>query len=322
MHSTNSLINLYRTFFSSRELSSGEKPIRDFITSADALGIKSLDQNAVDIYKADPNFIEKKIIKYITEIENINLDLQYLSLYSQQLNAFSFSNECESVIFADELIQYTMISFFITFFSLADDKSRENFERCIKNFIVLLDLQGKKNIIGAHNFDDLKEMSMIQTNVMHLAMDTYWTAWTFIISHEIFHLLNKKELSDYDEELEADTYGYQVLMQLISAQKESKVPEDIRVFYEYLYLSPMMLMEYYKLLDFYKELCGEKLTNNTHPDPIKRQEHLFGLFDSLVPENMDTELGNDLYNSFLDIIDLVREQIKTKKERGALNNIL
>jgi len=322
MHTKKSFINLYRAFFPSRELSSGEKPIRDFITTADAMGIEAFDQSVVDIYKVDPNFIEKKIINYITEIENINLDLQYLSLYSQQLNAFSFSNECESVIFADELIQYTMISFFITVFSLVDDKSRENFERCLKNFIVLLDLQGKKNIIGSHNIDDLVYMSMVPTNVMHLAMDTYWTAWTFIISHEIYHLLNKKELSDYDEELEADTYGYRVLMQLISAQKESKVPKEIKVYYEHLYLSPMMLMEYYKLLDFYKELCGEKLTNNTHPNPIKRQEHLFSLFDSLVPENMDTELGNDLYNSFLDVIDLVREQIKTKKERGALNNIL
>ena len=66
-------------------MSSGEKPIRDFITTADAMGIEAFDQSVVDIYKVDPNFIEKKIINYITEIENINLDLQYLSLYSQQL---------------------------------------------------------------------------------------------------------------------------------------------------------------------------------------------------------------------------------------------
>lgn len=315
MKSKGSLVNLYKTLFPSRELVSNREPMDDFFKYAKEKKIDAFDRKIVDMYINDPHFLEKKIIHYIFSSNNIKIDMDYLALYSQQMNAASISDGENAIVFVDELLEYTMLSFYLTIYSLANDRSPENFERCIKNCIVLLDLQGNKHEIGTHSRKSLIEMAMIPTNIMHLAMDTYWTTWAFIICHELFHLINKKTMSAYQEELEADTYGYQILIHLILDQKEEKLPEEIQVFYEYLYLSPIMLMEYYRLLDFYRELYGQRIIYENHPSPEERQEHIFNLFENCVPDCMDTKTGNELLNIFLDMVDLLKEQIQIKKER-------
>ena len=47
------------------------------------------------------------------------------------------------------------------------------------------------------------------------------------------------------EELDADAYGYKVLIGMIEAQKQKRMPTEIGIFYEDYYLSPIMLFEYY-----------------------------------------------------------------------------
>ena len=98
-------------------------------------------------------------------------------------------------------MEYTMLSFFITIYSLENNKSKENFERCFKNCFVLLDLQGEKHTIGSHNIQELEKMSRLPMHLMNLATDTYWTAWTFLIGHELFHLTNETEMPAYEEEM-------------------------------------------------------------------------------------------------------------------------
>lgn len=318
MKSKGNLINLYKALFPSRELASNRESIDDFLKYAKEKKIDAFDGRVVDKYINDPQFLEKKMIQYITRSNDIKINMDYLALYSQQMNAASISDEENAIIFVDELLEYTMLSFYLTIYSLANDRSPENFEWCIKNCIVLLDLQGNKHEIGTHNRKNLMEMSMIPTNTMHLAMDTYWTTWVFIICHELFHLVNQKTMSAYQEELEADTYGYRILMHLIIDQKEGKLPEELQVFYEYLYLSPIMLMEYYRLLDFYQELCGQKIIYENHPSPEERQEHIFDLYETCVPECIDTKTGNELLNIFLDMVELLKEQIQIKKEQKKL----
>jgi hypothetical protein len=318
----NSLIHLYRTFYPSRELSSDDKFIHDFISAAEDNEIDALDHKIVDVYKNDPNFIEKRIIQYILNSKGIEPDFNYLSLYAQKLNAECLTDEKDKVVLVDELLQYTMISFYMTIYSLANDQTPLNFERCFKNLIVLLDLQGQKNIIGTHNFDNIIEMSLVPTNVMHLAMDTYWTSWTFVIGHELYHLQNRQNRTGVEDELNADAYGYEILLHMIIEQLNNKMDPELSIFYEYLYLAPIMLMEYYKLLIFYKKLISNVNISQKFLYPEKRQEHLFSLFDTLVPDIMDTTVGNDLLNSFLDVIELLREQLTIKKELGKLNKLI
>lgn len=318
MKTEKSLVNLYQTFFPSRELENEEASLRQSIVRVKETGIDTLDEQVLGLYKKDPSFIEKQILQCIMDLNQINVDIDYLSRYAQQLNATSIIGETDKLLFVDELMEYTMLSFFITIYSLENNKSKENFERCFKNCFVLLDLQGEKHTIGSHNIQELEKMSRLPMHLMNLATDTYWTAWTFLIGHELFHLTNETEMPAYEEEMKADAYGYSVLIQMILAQKENKIPEEIQVFHEYMYLSPIMLLEYYRLRDFYRELCGKEIQYEDHPKPEERQDHLFELFDTYVPDDMNTEEGNALLNIFLDNIDILREQLRVKKKLGKL----
>lgn len=315
----NKITNLYKMLYPSLELSNKNSLAKDFIEMAKQSGIDSFEDSAFEKYKENPYFVEKNIISYVFFITGIQLDIDYISLYAKQMSAAGLTDNENSAVFFDELLSYSLLSFILTICSMANDKSSDNFQRCIKNSIVLLDLQGRKQTIGVHNTLDILKMLILPTNVMHLAMDIYWTIWTFIIGHELYHLTNKKETSNYQEELDADRYGYHVLMQMITAQKEKKVPFEIQVFYENMYLTPVILMEYFKLQDFYCKLCGNPTIYEDRPEPSIRREQLFKLFDSEVPDCLNTEDGNTLLNIFLDTIDIIQEQIIIKKTAGKLN---
>lgn len=304
-----------------KEFSNGDKPIREFFTMATALGVNAFDEKVIDQYMKDCNFVENKIIDLIANLFDINIDTPYISRYNHKLSVNIICRGKDSIIIADQLFIYTMVSFFMTIFSLSNDRSEDNYKRCIKNCIVLLDLQGLKNVIGTFDHNELNKIAIMPDNVIHLAMDTFWTSWTFVYAHELFHIINNKIMEPLEEEKEADAFGYKILMKLIEAQKLNKVPRELRVYHEYLYISPVMLMEYYKLLDYYKSLLGIKGELDVHPAPTIRQEYLFDLFDSHVPDSIDTRIGNEIYKIFLDTIDLVKEELLLMKKFGKLHEI-
>lgn len=315
----NKMTNLYRMFFPSRENDRDEDEIRAFVQKEIQAGNSALNDAAVSQYMENPQFVEHKILNCILEIEKLAIDLEYLSIYRGEMNASSSSCEDDGAIILDELWSYTTLSFFLTVFSLAHDSGRENFSRCIKNCFVLLDLQGQKHKIGVHNADDVKQMASLPANIMDLAMDCFWIAWTFVIGHELYHLTAKDhDASSIQEELKADAYGYKILIDMIEAQKQGKIPEEIHIFYEDYYLAPVMLFEYFLFLDQYRSLCGEKVEYTGYPSPQQRQEQIWALFDEYLPDTFDTTPGNELLNHFLDAEDLLREQITLKKERGKL----
>ena len=257
--------------------------------------------------------MEKNIAEYIIGSECSSIDISYLSLYIQKNNASSIKDKSSPTIIVDELLQYTLISFYFSIFSLMYNSNPDNFEKCFKNCVVLLDLQGNKHEIGTHNTDDLLDISHLPEKTINLIMDAYWMSWTFIFSHELYHLISKVDSTSIQEELDADKYAYIKLISMIESQAKEQLPKEIQVFYDYLYLSPMMLMEYFKLLDFYNGLFDKKTIYTDHPSPDDRQNHLFSLFDDIIPDDFDTEIGNDLFNCFLDQIDIIREQLQIKK---------
>lgn len=317
----NKIINLYRAFFSSKEKDTDTDNIRNFIQRSVQSGDSAFDADVVNQYMENSQFVERKIIDSILNMEKIHLDVEYLSIYREQMNVSSIAHEEDKAIIADELWSYTALSFFLTVFSLVHDSGKENFSRCIKNCFVLLDLQGQKHKIGVHNQNDIEQMISFPANIMNLAMDFFWTAWTFVIGHELYHLTAKSHaISAVQEELDADTYGYKILIGMIQAQKQLDIPEEIKIFYEDYYLAPIMLFEYFRFLDHYRSLCGEKVVYTDYPSPQQRQEHIFSLFDDYLPDTFDTTIGNEVLNLFLDATDLLWEQITLKKERGKLNS--
>lgn len=316
----NKAINLYRAFYHSRENERNEDAVRSFVQKANQSGDSAFDSDVVSQYIENPQFVERKIIDSILDLENIYLDVEYLSVYNRQMNAASTSREEDKAIMVDELWSYTALSFFLTVFSLAYDSGKENFIRCIKNCFVLLDLQGRRHEIRVHNLNDIDLMITLPANIMNLAMDSFWMAWTFMIGHELYHLTTKDgTVSDKQEELNADAYGYKVLIGMIEAQKQGHIPEEIRIFYEDYYLAPVMLFEYFRFLNQYRSLCGESIAYDGYPSPQQRQEQIFSLFDAYLPDDFDTVMGNEVLNLFLDAAELLWEQIRLKKERGKLN---
>lgn len=314
---SNGIIAFYEKFFYSLEFSGEKERTQEFISKAIILGIDAFDKKIVDKYYTSPFFIEHRILQYILSQQKLTIGIQYGSIYSRQMNATSGNKDGNTCILVDELLQFTLLSFLYTVFSLINEMSVENCTRCIKNCFVFLDLQGQQKTIGFHNYDELKDMLMLPTNLMHMASDAYWMVWTFIVGHELYHLQSDQMLYSYHEEIAADTYAYKLLLEMIKEQKEGSIPDELHVFSEHLYLAPIMFFEYFRFLDFYKELCGQDVFHACHPSPSDRINNIFSLHD-YVPENIDTETGNSILNSFLDAIDYLREQIKIKKLKGKL----
>ena len=172
------------------------------------------------------------------------------------------------------------------------------------------------NTIAVHNPSEILEMITLPKNIVDLAADTFWTAWAFMIGHELFHLTVKEKLSALQEEQNADAYGYMVLLHMMQEQKEKNVPENIKVFYEYQYLSPVMLFTFFELLDEYRKLSGFHLNYTDHPAPEKRKKHILELSDTDVPDDFDTEQGNELLNIFLDAVESLKAMVYQGKVYG------
>ena len=47
---------------------------------------------------------------------NIELDMEYISLYARQMNVSAIKAENDKVIFVDELLMYTALSYFLLYF--------------------------------------------------------------------------------------------------------------------------------------------------------------------------------------------------------------
>lgn len=105
--------------------------------------------------------------------------MEYISLYARQMNASAIKTENDKVIFADELLMYMTLSYFLTVFSHAYDHREQNTKRCVNSFLDLLHIQGKERTIGVH-LQNVLEMITLPRNVPDLAMDCFWPAWTFM----------------------------------------------------------------------------------------------------------------------------------------------
>lgn len=87
--------------------------------------------------------------------------IEYISRFAQNLSAKSRKAEDETGILFNELLKFTTVDFFLTVFSLAINKDEDHFKRCFKYFIVSLDLQGRKHLLGTFDSEEVKKNSSI-----------------------------------------------------------------------------------------------------------------------------------------------------------------
>lgn len=169
-----------------------------------------------------------------------------------------------------------------------------------------------------HNETQLYEMSLLPENLMHTAMDNYWTIWTFLIGHELYHAIHPEDRNGKDTELRADQYAYRLLINLIMQQKKNEVPEELQVFWEDQYLSPIILFEMFRLFDVYSELKGKEIVYQDHPTPKERQDNIFSMFKDDIPEEMNTEEGNKVLNLILNSSEYAEDWLRYKISKGKL----
>ena len=119
-------------------------------------------------------------------------------------------------------------------------------------------------------------------------------------------------------ELRADQYAYRLLINLIMQQKKNEVPEELQVFWEDQYLSPIILFEMFRLFDVYSELKGKKIVYQDHPTPKERQDNIFSMFKDDIPEEMNTEEGNKVLNLILNSSEYAEDWLRYKISKGKL----
>ena len=264
----------------------------------------------------DEDYVDEKMLGLVLKALKIDEPVQYIPRYIRNMNAFHANGT--KVVVVDELLEYTLISFLFTMYSLENNRSEENVTRCMKNFYVLEDLQNGKREIGTHNETQLYEMSLLPENLMHTAMDNYWTIWTFLIGHELYHAIHPEDRNGKDTELRADQYAYRLLINLIMQQKKNEVPEELQVFWEDQYLSPIILFEMFRLFDVYSELKGKEIVYQDHPTPKERQDNIFSMFKDDIPEEMNTEEGNKVLNLILNSSEYAEDWLRYKISKGKL----
>lgn len=257
MKNKNYLSDQIRNNIPKRNIEEGRESVRMFVEMLKKRKINVIDEAILNRAYEEEDYVDEKMLGLVLKALKIDEPVQYIPRYIRNMNAFHANGT--KVVVVDELLEYTLISFLFTMYSLENNRSEENVTRCMKNFYVLEDLQNGKREIGTHNETQLYEMSLLPENLMHTAMDNYWTIWTFLIGHELYHAIHPEDRNGKDTELRADQYAYRLLINLIMQQKKNEVPEELQVFWEDQYLSPIILFEMFRLFDVYSELKGKKI---------------------------------------------------------------
>lgn len=316
MKNKNYLSDQIRNNIPKRNIEEGRESVRMFVEMLKKRKINVIDEAILNRAYEEEDYVDEKMLGLVLKALKIDESVQYIPRYIRNMNAFHANGT--KVVVVDELLEYTLISFLFTMYSLENNRSEENVTRCMKNFYVLEDLQNGKREIGTHNETQLYEMSLLPENLMHTAMDNYWTIWTFLIGHELYHAIHPEDRNGKDTELRADQYAYRLLINLIMQQKKNEVPEELQVFWEDQYLSPIILFEMFRLFDVYSELKGKKIVYQDHPTPKERQDNIFSMFKDDIPEEMNTEEGNKVLNLILNSSEYAEDWLRYKISKGKL----
>ena len=316
MKKTSDLSDHIKRTMPKRDIQEGRESVQMLVEMLKHHKIDVVDDEVLNRTYETEDYVDEKILSLILETLKIDEPIQYIPRYMRSMNAFQAGGT--TVVVVDELLEYTLLSFLFTMYSLANDRGEENVIRCMKNFYVLEDLQNGRREIGTHNEKQLYEMSVLPKNLMNTAMDNYWTIWTFLMGHELYHAIHPDDREGKATELRADQYAYRLLIKLIMKQKNNEIPKELEVFWEDQYLSPVILFEMFRLFDVYAELRGRPAVYRDHPTPQERQENIFSMFKDDVPEEMNTEEGNRVLNLVLNSSEYAEDWLRYKISKGKL----
>jgi len=200
--------------------------------------------------------------------------------------------------------------------------------KCFKYTVFILTEYGKirtrpKTPIWVHKFET--EMITYSANTTHLFVNVYIAIITFIMLHEIGHLvlghLNPiKKGIEY--ELDADDFAYKAFLKIIQKQVEyiasNKKRPHVDVYNEYTYLAPLMFFDIMDLMKYFRNKAYNDATFHTASQKLtKRKKHLEDwVFYITKHYDFDSDEGNDVYNAFLNSKDRFISEVELKMQRG------
>ena len=223
------------------------------------------------------------------------------------------------------LLDSTIFSFITVMLKWA--KASENNLPIRGCFSQLLFIMNEMALMGLLPASDAKEKILEgvtnDIQLQNLCSDCYWAMLLFTVGHEMAHIYQMSTNPKYwlthraEAERNADYIGYDILLHLIIEPTNTTLKME-----SYVYLAPMMYLDMFELV-FYTDqvLYGISTPVGYHGTTKERKEYLF----SQVTDNkyqFDTELGNSVYQSFLDSYDQYCELLQKYKADQKLNSVL
>ena len=248
--------------------------------------------------------------------------LLFNNLFQKNVVCYLYNDEdFPAFVHVDELLESSILMFLVTVFKWS--KELGDAAKCGKCFSFLMFLFNEMAIEGELPDENAKkEMLLIldgDEQILRLVEACYWAIMMFCIAHEVGHYyysrLGKKYSDDIVQaELFADGVAYHIVLRCI-------MNNDI-LLDEYAYLAPLMSLDFLDLYVYmYSLLHGVKCSNGGYPSIEERKEQLLSIVDKDIYQ-LNTEQGNALYTSFLDVLDEFKKQASEKMEQGYLDCIL
>ena len=284
-----------------------------------------------DVQKCNLNQMLQLVQDYFKrEYEYNDPNIVLSNRYQHSVNSYVKGDENRPdrnlFIHIDELFESALLSFFMVMFKWA--KEFDDIQVYRKSFLYLLFIMNDVSILGdipnENSSESLFEILNGDWQIMNLASSCYWVTVIFSLAHEVAHTYfkNKGQVfeSDKEEEFAADAMAYDIVLKIIMDQVQ--LEETERILEAYAYLAPVMYMQFFDVL-YYTDnvLYNGVVIDDTHPPVQERVDQLLAIADE-DRYDFDTEEGNSLYNSFLDVYEEYCKQLYVKKEEGKLNKII
>ncbi len=164
------------------------------------------------------------------------------------------------------------------------------------------------------------------SSTVNLAVSCQYFCMYFCIAHEMAHKYienQNKKINAKQEEFKADTIAYDIVLRLLADEECADIELKDRELFDYCYLSPMMIFDFWELLFYTNRIITNTyvIDDNMHPEIKKRKENLFSI-PYKDEYQFDTNDGNAVYSSFLDVIDKYKTELLYRKETGTLDKFL
>lgn len=264
------------------------------------------------------NCLLKEILAFLSEL-GYDQSCKYFAAITNSFAAYVRDGK-DKVIISDDSLNSGLIEFYLLVLGWANDiGDLDNFEYCFKNIIRLLDAHCIKKELGTIDPDmDKKWFKKLPGNIQEIAANCYWVSWSFMIMHELGHLIlnHTQTESDGNQELDADQFAYEMVLRLIERQNNSN-DGVLSVYQGYTCFAPMMLFDFYYMIDYFQRLI---YPSDCRKVSLRFEKRINNLIETEI-HYFDISRGNDVYNNYLEVIDYFKEQLLIKYLNGKLDII-